>query len=152
MQKTIGRIDKKDTKTGKKADGSEWKNFSFRIGGKFYSTFDTKLDKFDEGDNVKVEFEVDGRFNNIKSMEATTETATPTPNVPNNSATNNYCRKPEQIIRTSALEQANALLENCIKLDPGDHDLKDKASGMKFVVNAMEMFEKLITNGDYKVV
>ena len=65
--KTKGKIQQKQIKSGE-TDGKEWKRCSYVVNNKMYSTFDTKFMDFKEGDEVEIEFETKGNFNNILNM------------------------------------------------------------------------------------
>lgn len=61
-----GRIEKLDVQTGKKADGSSWKRTAVHVHGKIFSTFEDC--PYTENTPVKIEYEINGKFNNIKRM------------------------------------------------------------------------------------
>ncbi len=70
--KVTGKITKKETKEGTTA-GKDWKRCSYSVGNITCSTFDTKYMGFVEGDEVDIEYEQQGNFFNIKSVNYPSE-------------------------------------------------------------------------------
>jgi len=68
MTKLIGQIEEKIIKEGKTND-KIWKRCSYKIAGKTFSTFDSKLMEFTKGDRVEVEYTEDGMYNNIVNIQ-----------------------------------------------------------------------------------
>jgi len=64
METIKGKIRKKEIKSGETNDKS-WKRCIYVIEDKVLSTFDTKFMNFKEGDEVEMQYEVKGNFNNI---------------------------------------------------------------------------------------
>lgn len=65
-----GKIQKVYDSNGTKNDGSPWKKRTYVINGKFYSTFDTKLMGYEQGQEVTIDYDTDnsGKYNNIFSI------------------------------------------------------------------------------------
>ena len=62
--KISGIIQKKQITSGE-TEGKTWQRCSYTINNHSYSTFDTKLMEFNEGDEVEIEYESKGNYNNI---------------------------------------------------------------------------------------
>lgn len=65
----VGAIEDKQVKQGE-TNGKRWERITFKIGGKFFASFDVAdLAPFKVGDVVEVKFTTDGRYNTIKEIK-----------------------------------------------------------------------------------
>lgn len=74
METKMGKIEGLNFTEGDSPKG-HWKRMAYIVDGHKFSTFDDKLHGFAPGQYVKLTFtkSVDGKFNNITTMEKTTE-------------------------------------------------------------------------------
>lgn len=71
MEIIKGRIEEKKVSDGTNAQGKPWTRITYKINGKYFSTFDAV--DFDEGATVQLSYVVNGKYNNIKSGVLVTE-------------------------------------------------------------------------------
>ena len=63
-----GKIEKKESKPGTNKNGNAYNLSLYTINGQVYSTFDSDLAVFNEGDNVSIDYIISGKYNNINTM------------------------------------------------------------------------------------
>jgi len=62
-----GIVNKRDVKTGN-TDGKQWQRISVEVNGKTFSSFNPLDAMVNKGDNVEIEYDQKGKYNNIKTM------------------------------------------------------------------------------------
>ena len=73
----IGKIEELPTPTTGEKNGKPWKRFVIKVAGKTFSSFDTAVEELKVGDNVEIEYKVEGNFNNILFIDKSEDTPTP---------------------------------------------------------------------------
>jgi len=110
-----GKITERSVKTGLTGD-KEWQRVSVTVNGKVFSSFNPIDAMVSKGDDVEIEYDQKGKYNNIKSMvvhHGKQETfGTVSSNVSNGSDTN------KRISRMASINSAIALLELVSKVSP----------------------------------
>ena len=62
-----GQVTERDVKTGKTGD-KEWQRVSVTVNGKTFSSFNPVDAMVNKGDDVEIEYDQKGKYNNIKEM------------------------------------------------------------------------------------
>ena len=71
MEQLKGTVESTELKQGKRSDGKPWYRVAYKIDGNIYAKFFNTLEDtgaFVMGDKVMVEYEIDGKYKNIKGM------------------------------------------------------------------------------------
>jgi len=134
-----GKISGKSIQEGE-TNGKFWKRCVFVVNELKYSTFDTKIiEGFNIGDNVKIIYEQQGNFKNLKSMEKAQgdfKTA-------NQVDTSIWEKKDLRQARMSGLKAATAILDIMSRIEP--EKLKEEITkSTSYVLLAEDMATRFI--------
>jgi hypothetical protein len=113
--KETGVIQKREVTSGE-TGGKEWQRISVTVNNKHFSSFNAADALINEGDTVEIEYDIKGKYNNIKTMKVVEAGKT--------LQTGGDYKQPlsgtesKKIARMNALTNSNALLANLISANP----------------------------------
>jgi hypothetical protein len=143
--KITGSVEEKVVQRGDK-DGKAWTRIAFTVGGKTFSTFDIASEGIaNKGDLVEVEYEVNGKYNNLKGIKKLEEKIGQVQQ--GFKAKGDYNEKlNKRISRMNALKGACQVLEIYSKLEP--EKTKVLLEQKEIVEVVKEISEKLLEYTD----
>lgn len=111
LDRLVGAIEEKKITESPAGAQKPWTRCSYKIGGKFFSTFDQDKMAFKVGEVVAVDFLQEGKYNNIKELALAGNAEIKT-------ASNNSSEKDKLIIRQSCNQRAIEFVELMHKINP----------------------------------